>query len=63
MWVYILKRQKKKKFFKMLDAQFWITISSNKELLLFKVDFEKSYDSVDWNYLDAVTSRMTFPTL
>ena len=25
-----------------------------KELLLFKVDFEKAYDSVDWGYLDAV---------
>jgi hypothetical protein len=30
----------------------------NKELLLFKVDFEKAYDSVDWKYLDAVMSRM-----
>jgi len=34
-----------------------------KELLLFKVDFEKAYDSVDWNYLDAVMTRMEFPTL
>ena len=25
-----------------------------KDLLLFKVDFEKAYDSVDWNYLDTV---------
>ncbi|GAU50260.1 hypothetical protein TSUD_409060 [Trifolium subterraneum] len=27
---------------------------SQKELLLFKVDFEKAYDSVDWGYLDMV---------
>ncbi|MCI96789.1 cysteine-rich receptor-like protein kinase, partial [Trifolium medium] len=25
-----------------------------KDLLLFKVDFEKAYDSVDWGYLDEV---------
>ncbi|XP_024632905.1 uncharacterized protein [Medicago truncatula] len=25
-----------------------------KELMLFKVDFEKAYDSVDWGYLDSV---------
>jgi hypothetical protein len=36
---------------------------SNKELLLFKVDFEKSYDSVDWGYLDAVMRRMSFQPL
>jgi len=34
-----------------------------KELLLFKVDFEKAYDSVDWGYLDAVMERMSFPVL
>ncbi|MCH79282.1 cysteine-rich receptor-like protein kinase [Trifolium medium] len=34
-----------------------------KELLLFKVDFEKAYDSVDWGYLDEVMGRMSFPTL
>ncbi|GAU16213.1 hypothetical protein TSUD_298450 [Trifolium subterraneum] len=34
-----------------------------KELLLFKVDFEKAYDSVDWGYLDAVMGRMSFPFL
>ncbi|GAU47276.1 hypothetical protein TSUD_94650 [Trifolium subterraneum] len=36
---------------------------TKKELLLFKVDFEKAYDSVDWGYLDAVMGRMSFPVL
>ncbi|GAU22961.1 hypothetical protein TSUD_247050 [Trifolium subterraneum] len=36
---------------------------TKKELLLFKVDFEKAYDSVDWSYLDAVMGRMSFPVL
>jgi hypothetical protein len=36
---------------------------SKKELLMFKVDFEKAYDSVDWGYLDAVMAKMCFPTL
>jgi hypothetical protein len=31
-----------------------------KEALLFKVDFEKAYDSVDWNYLDFVMEKMGF---
>jgi len=34
-----------------------------KELLLFKVDFEKAYDSIDWNYLNEVMVKMGFPTL
>jgi hypothetical protein len=34
-----------------------------KELIMFKVDFEKAYDSIDWNYLDDVMVRMGFPTL
>jgi hypothetical protein len=34
-----------------------------KELMLFKVDFEKAYDSVDWGYLDAVMRKMGFPVL
>ena len=34
-----------------------------KEMFLFKVDFEKAYDSVDLNYLDVVMSKMNFPTL
>jgi len=32
-------------------------------MLIFKVDFEKAYDSVDLNYLDAVMVKMNFPTL
>jgi len=34
-----------------------------KELILFKVDFEKAYDSIDWNYLNEVMLKMGFPTL
>ncbi|GAU51437.1 hypothetical protein TSUD_413370 [Trifolium subterraneum] len=36
---------------------------SKKDLMLFKVDFENSYDLVDWGYLDKVMGRMSFPTL
>jgi hypothetical protein len=36
---------------------------SNKELLMFKVDFEKAFDSVDWVYLDTVMHKMGFPLL
>jgi len=36
---------------------------SNKELMLFKVDFEKAYDSVAYGYLDAVMHKMGFPVL
>jgi len=35
----------------------------NKELLMFKVDFEKAYDSVDLQYLDSVMINMNFPTI
>jgi len=35
----------------------------NRNLLLLKVDFEKAYDSVDWNYLDDVMCQMSFPRL
>jgi len=35
----------------------------NKELLMFKVDFEKAYDSVDLKCLDPVMENMNFPTL
>jgi len=34
-----------------------------KELLLFKVDFEKAYDFVDWGYLDLVLKGMSFSIL
>jgi len=34
-----------------------------KELLMFKVDFEKAYDSVDLNYLNSMMLNMNFPTL
>ena len=34
-----------------------------KEMLLFKVDFEKAYDSVDLRYFDDVMKKMNFPTL
>jgi len=30
---------------------------------MFKVDFEKAYDSVDCNYLEAVMRKMNFLTL
>jgi len=33
------------------------------ELLLFKVDFEKSYDLVDWKYLCDVMVKMNFSSL
>ena len=35
----------------------------NKELLLFKVDFENANDSIDWGYLDEVMKLMGFPTI
>jgi len=36
---------------------------SNREMILFKVDFEKAYDSIDWSYLDTIMNRMSFPLL
>jgi len=32
-----------------------------KDLMLFKVDFEKACDFVDWNYLEVVVGRMSYP--
>ncbi|GAU46155.1 hypothetical protein TSUD_401590 [Trifolium subterraneum] len=37
--------------------------SNKKDLLLFKVDFEKAYDSVDWDYLSDVMTKMNFPSV
>lgn len=36
-------------------------IRSGRALVLFKVDFEKTYDSVDWEFLLLVMERMGFP--
>jgi len=44
---------------KVVDEAKWM----KKEMLLFKVDFEKAYDSLDLKYLDVVMSHMNFPTL
>lgn len=32
-------------------------------MLLFKVDFEKTFDSIDWRYLNAIMTKLNFPTL
>ena len=34
-----------------------------KELLLFKVNFEKEYDTVDWGYLDEVMTNNEFSAI
>ena len=34
-----------------------------KDLLLFKVDFEKAFDSIDWSYLEAVIKKNEFSYL
>jgi hypothetical protein len=33
----------------------------NKEVVFLKVDFEKAYDSVDWDFLEFVMRKMNFP--
>jgi hypothetical protein len=33
---------------------------SGKKCLVFKVDFEKAYDSVDWGFLDYMLQRFGF---
>ncbi|GKB80383.1 putative RNA-directed DNA polymerase, eukaryota, reverse transcriptase zinc-binding domain protein [Tanacetum coccineum] len=35
----------------------------NKRLMIFKVDFEKAFDSVSWTYLDFILSQMGFGVL
>ena len=37
----------------------WAKISKNK-VFLFKVDFEKAFDSLSWSYLDSVMEQMDF---
>jgi len=34
-----------------------------KDLLLFKVDFEKAFDSIDWSYLEVVIKKIEFSYL
>lgn len=34
--------------------------SCKKKLFLFKVDFEKAFDSINWHYLDSVMNQMNF---
>ncbi|GAU40836.1 hypothetical protein TSUD_287740 [Trifolium subterraneum] len=34
---------------------------AKKDLIMFKVDFEKAYDSVEWDYLEEVKIKMNFP--
>jgi len=50
----------------------WILIANDvvdearkckKELMMFKVDFEKAYDLVDWGYLYAMMGKICFSTL
>jgi len=36
------------------------TRKNKKELMLFKVDFGKAFDSVDWGYLDTVMKKWRF---
>lgn len=34
--------------------------NSQKNYLIFKVDFDKAYDSVNWNFLDNMMVRLGF---
>lgn len=34
--------------------------STKKKFLLFKVDFDKAFDSINWEYLDSIMSQMGF---
>ncbi|XP_022014063.1 uncharacterized protein LOC110913550 [Helianthus annuus] len=40
----------------------WAKKSKGK-MLLFKVDFEKAFDSLSWEFLDSILSQMGFPAL
>ncbi|KAJ0619222.1 putative RNA-directed DNA polymerase [Helianthus annuus] len=37
--------------------------SSKKKMMLFKVDFEKAFDSLSWEFLDSTLAQMGFPAL
>jgi len=37
-----------------------VTRKTEKECLIFKVDFEKAYDSVSWSFLDYMMRRLGF---
>jgi hypothetical protein len=37
-----------------------LAIKSRREFLIFKVEFEKAYDSVSWSFLDYMMIRFRF---
>ena len=43
-----------------LNELIWWCKSKKKRSMVFKVDFEKSYDSVRWDYLDEVLKKFGF---
>jgi len=42
----------------LLLTKWWMKRKFKTELLMFKLYFEKSYDLIDWNYLDVVMGKM-----
>ncbi|KAK1409431.1 hypothetical protein QVD17_35957 [Tagetes erecta] len=34
---------------------------AKRKVMLFKIDFEKAFDNINWNFLDATLSQMNFP--
>ena len=38
----------------------WMRQREKTEVVMFKIDFDKVYDSVDWNFLNFVMSKMGF---
>lgn len=37
--------------------------NEKKKIILFKVDFDKDFDSLNWEYLDSVFSQMGFGSI